>query len=1000
MSWQQLYPIAPPVSEVRRDWTKAILGNEIYFFQAGHEFILRLDTSVPDAPEVVPFKPTFLTEALENGSIMGIFEARGRLGVWDVAGAVYWSALGDREDFTPSLSTGSNVVTVDALRGRLTVIIGTSDGFMVYGSSNIVKGTYQQGQVNPFRFDEFDPSLGIFSKDHVTVGKSGEHYVWSQGALYRINAGTIVGQHSIQVAHVELADFIKLHKGYPKLSFHTNRYLVLQVSERDYVEGESIFWRDRNPGNEYFYPAISDQIDFPGYPGGMLEPPPGQFVAPDPPGDCSQPAPDDTPYFWEPGPQPLESTPLPPENPDYWNLWAMNMRRTVVPEVALSVSPTGTYIETTSNNLFALVFENARFTDFRITDESAADILANHISGVSYTATDRVNYTLRRSSSIPTLSWEPMPLMAHQFRLWIAETREWQAVADNWPSQQPETFVGKLYRILSAPTMISKVAAGTSIPAYLASSWDRSTGELVNVVARNGFIETWRAVLALEPYEESVPTGNSPAFPTDTTIQDYNDAEGSARVEDLYISLLRSEQTFGNHYVFRYFPDEGLFNYMQGCHVRSAFNGYPLPGFKMPGRTHIRLAGLTDNQTYATIGVWPHFTQWLSHGRHAVWLRKSVLNRTEGGQDIYNHQITYTYQWEPVEGSGFDSLNNSPNGYLDLGYGTVPKLDANSAWRVFKFLKSAQPRDPRPLLREFYRLALAANPTNPLTALRQIYEANGFIVESVTNVPVTLRDMTEEDWDDGNVRFNSEPDQHGTTEEAVYYDTVCEQPLAPIVDPEGSVGIPIIVTPTPGPASIEFNLDDWLIQSPEIVTLQGNSGAGPYYPRYVRAFVFDTHLQKWGSCDVVHTVFADVAPVNAVAHDPMTDVTTSHFTYDNYLSKLCCVLENGLVAFFDRNTFKSWLVLGKIGRRRRSLSRMLEIRFEFAEIPDCFTSFEPVDITNSKIVRPELIRLSKPTRGVTTMLVDTVTPHCYLSVVGGRYELIAITAGLFPAGER
>jgi len=100
-------------NNIYQPWSTADIKNSLYLYRNGQGaggYILQL---MNDGTGWAQRTPTFANMA----QVQGIFQARGRLGMWDSANSIYLSSNLDPMDFTPAIKTGANVFKVDAVIG-------------------------------------------------------------------------------------------------------------------------------------------------------------------------------------------------------------------------------------------------------------------------------------------------------------------------------------------------------------------------------------------------------------------------------------------------------------------------------------------------------------------------------------------------------------------------------------------------------------------------------------------------------------------------------------------------------------------------------------------------------------------------------------------------------------------------------------------------------------------------------------------------------------------
>lgn len=158
---------------------------------------------------------------------------------------VYWSSLINPLDIVPSLTTGAGFAIPQDVKARITAIIGTAGGFIIYTAKNAVAAVYTQNIRAPFSFKEISNAGGITSYEQVTSDQNaGPQYAWTTGGLQKI---TTQGAEAVSA---EVNDFIAgriweswdvssksltVHREtsseFPvKLTYIASRYLVISYS--------------------------------------------------------------------------------------------------------------------------------------------------------------------------------------------------------------------------------------------------------------------------------------------------------------------------------------------------------------------------------------------------------------------------------------------------------------------------------------------------------------------------------------------------------------------------------------------------------------------------------------------------------------------------------------------------------------------------------------------------------------------------------------------------
>ena len=111
---------------------------------------------------------------------------------------VYWSSLIDPLDFVPSVLTGAGFSIPQDVKAKITTVIGTSGGFIIYTAKNAVAAVYTNNIRAPFSFKEVNNAGGITTYEQVTSDQSaGPQYAWTTGGLQKV---TPQGSESISAA--------------------------------------------------------------------------------------------------------------------------------------------------------------------------------------------------------------------------------------------------------------------------------------------------------------------------------------------------------------------------------------------------------------------------------------------------------------------------------------------------------------------------------------------------------------------------------------------------------------------------------------------------------------------------------------------------------------------------------------------------------------------------------------------------------------------------------
>jgi hypothetical protein len=116
---------------------------------------------------------------------------------------VYWSSLIDPTDYTPSLTTGAGFSIPQDVKARISAVLGTAGGFIIYTAKNAVAAVYSQNIRAPFSFKEIANAGGVTTYEQITSDQnSGPQYAWTTGGLQKI---TVQGAETVSA---EINDFL------------------------------------------------------------------------------------------------------------------------------------------------------------------------------------------------------------------------------------------------------------------------------------------------------------------------------------------------------------------------------------------------------------------------------------------------------------------------------------------------------------------------------------------------------------------------------------------------------------------------------------------------------------------------------------------------------------------------------------------------------------------------------------------------------------------------
>lgn len=231
--WVSKNPIANAVGKAV---TRAYVNGRTIICYEGlgiYEYVVATDTFT---------KLTFI--GLLDADVRGIASSNNyMLAYTDIT--VYWSSLINPLDFVPSLVTGAGFSIPQDVKAKISAILGTAGGFIIYTAKNAVAAVYSQNVRAPFSFKEIANAGGVSSYEQIASEQtSGPQYAWTTGGLQKI---TTQGAETVSA---EVNDFLagrmyetwssvtkQLSKFYTsasefevKITYIASRYLVVSYS--------------------------------------------------------------------------------------------------------------------------------------------------------------------------------------------------------------------------------------------------------------------------------------------------------------------------------------------------------------------------------------------------------------------------------------------------------------------------------------------------------------------------------------------------------------------------------------------------------------------------------------------------------------------------------------------------------------------------------------------------------------------------------------------------
>lgn len=925
MAWQKIYDITPPGGSIRNIWTRAIVQNRLFLFHQTNPFILEVDTSVPGSVTIIEHVDT--GTFLNLAAIQGIFEARSRLGAWDSDNSHYWSDTADVLNFTPDIRTRANAVKVDAVKGNIIYVLGSTEGFITYTTANIVGATYDRTAQKVFNFFEIADNLGVFSDYSITKANDGTHFAWTNGGLYQIT-----NQHNgAEPFATEVADYLTSFQQAPRLSHHLNRYLAVWLHDEGIEFARTIRQRNFSDAATYWRQQFAYD-DYPYNQALFLE-----ALTP----DGGYPFNDGYPLGCYPEVPVAACFPESAEN----TLWAMateeypifQLEKLTVTSVDFidAGGPTNflpRYIDPITNErVDAAPYSRDIWT---FTEASFDDIKANH-KGFTIIPLLRFSFDAHELLMYQCYLWQAQDnanlehLQTDQVMNSVISATANERFDHNLISRGPLITISDTTIVDSTIIEDSRIGVYELVTELQGNVWVDTNVRLIQIEdgaanTRQTIIQSYTVrhdaspiVVIESPSDGGARDGEIQSGPTPDVVS----ASGIPSNQGL---LYLAEQSAGSWEIDSNF--EGSFQDIQGvvdaAGAATDNNRAFFEVFALGDRDYLSgidyqlwstastLAATTDRCSYANVR---NFTKNRATTDTTVTRTITVILRYVGdnsnGDSVYirvaQQDIDVDYDIDRL----WPDLLNAP-GVL------IPLKVEKEAVPLAEIVK-ANGANPGAIIKPYYDDSVALG-----IDIRQVYANNGWTVLSPPSAAAhSPPNFLQASPPTGNWYNGTDPS--GTFEEFFSFGLQCGKLTRGVW--------PFDIIPfSPEPLVIPTLPD---LTGPETIFLTQTGAPGQYYPIWDRVLIYDRLLQMWGTCDIELALFIDFSPVNEVTYDPVLEEAVTRFTYDNFLSRLGAVLENGVTVQWDDSPEDSYIIYGKIGWRRSRMTMMTEVFLEFAENP-------------------------------------------------------------------
>lgn len=262
--WTHAIALDEPPEGVSLNWTKCMIGNELFCYRATNETyavfspverqVSQGEIEAGATPGTHPanqfyeVQPNFLNMAGQQG----IFKAGSRLGFWDSANSIAVSSVDDFAQFTPNTKTGASNVIFNEIKGRITQIYALDDGFIIYATRSIVSVKRNTDSTMQWMPTVLVQDNGVaFPRECCPGENTATHYAYTAAGLFRI-----IADKAEPVAIPEV-DFLKESKEPVFLKVLDNRYLFLEILDSEYVDGLVSFTVETIPASVQVYPPYN-----------------------------------------------------------------------------------------------------------------------------------------------------------------------------------------------------------------------------------------------------------------------------------------------------------------------------------------------------------------------------------------------------------------------------------------------------------------------------------------------------------------------------------------------------------------------------------------------------------------------------------------------------------------------------------------------------------------------------------------------------------------------
>lgn len=250
-AWNHIITLAIPSGiDVHLNWSKAVIGNEIFLYRQEEEHIWRINSGNSFVPTQAT--PNFLN--MEGQ--MGIFKAGGRLAFWDSDGSISWGNPDDPLDQTPNLTSGVGNTKFQQIHGKIVVVHQHGTGFVIYCTKSVVL-VARGSDANFFWISEaVFTGNGISYREQACFGQPDTiHFAYTTFGFAKIENG------KAEYVLPEVFSYLKEKKEPVYLKVLQGRYLFLEIISENLIYPVVSFSTGVVPESTLTWPSASYSID-------------------------------------------------------------------------------------------------------------------------------------------------------------------------------------------------------------------------------------------------------------------------------------------------------------------------------------------------------------------------------------------------------------------------------------------------------------------------------------------------------------------------------------------------------------------------------------------------------------------------------------------------------------------------------------------------------------------------------------------------------------------